>query len=873
MRLYRALLHLYPASFRAEYGPDLCDLFGRRLQEVAGPARAVVWANAIVDIVRNAAELHWDLLIQDLRYALRSMAKAKGFALTAILVAALGIGATTAAFSITDHVLVRPLPFPESDRLVRLWQDQAFRGYPQMELSPSNFVDWKRLATSFDGMSSYSMSFANLVSEGDPERLTGVSVTSDLFHVLRVQAALGRTLTSLDDLDSSPRTVVLSDGLWRAKFGADRGVLGRTIVLDDVSHVIVGVMPPSFDFPSRDTEYWVPDRFTPDSLADRTDTYLDVVARLKDNVSLQDARSEMRVIAAQLERAYPKENAQTGATVQLLRNQVSRQSRTMLMTLVGAALCMLLIACTNLANLLLARGLVRQKELAVRAAIGAGRERLIRQTFTESIVFAVLGGALGIVIAIASTPLVSRLVPHTMPIPDAPSADLRMLTLGALVTLVTGVAFGIMPALRLTRGADPLALHEGGRSSSGRHTERLRSALVIAAVTASVVLLVSSGLLVRALWRVQQIDPGFRADNVLTMRTALPSPKYSATERRQQFYDRVLSETRALPGVTGASYISFLPMTMRGGIWPVILDFARLSEEARSSWAPDPTETKMASLRFVTPGYFSTTGIPQLRGRDVADADTRDAPWVAVVSQSFADQMFPNQDPIGRQFFIAFRERTIVGVVGNIQVRGLERQSEPQVYLPSRQVPDGGLVFYAPKDLVVSATVPAATLTPTVRQIIARADPQQPVSDVRMLADLVESETAARRVQVRVLAGFAAISFLLAGIGIHGLLAFAVSSRVREIGLRMALGARSGEIIAMVMRRGALLAAVGVVFGVGLAIVAGRALQSVLAGVSPADPAVFAGAVSLALLMTLFGCLLPAIRAVRVDPIDAIRSE
>ena len=404
MRLYRALLHLYPASFRAEYGADLCDLFGRRLQEVAGPSRVVVWANAIVDIVRNAAELHWDLLIQDLRYALRTMAKAKGFALTAILVAALGIGATTAAFSITDHVLVRPLPFPESDRLVRLWQDQAFRGYPQMELSPSNFVDWKRLATSFDGMSSLTMSFANLVSEGDPERLTGVSVTSDLFHVLRVQAALGRTLTSLDDLDSSPRTVVLSDGLWRAKFGADRGVLGRTIVLDDVSHVIVGVMPPSFDFPSRDTEYWVPERFTPDSLADRTDTYLDVVARLKDNVSLQDARSEMRVIAAQLERAYPKENAQTGATVQLLRNQVSRQSRTMLITLVGAALCMLLIACTNLANLLLARGLVRQKELAVRAAIGAGRERLIRQTFTESIVFAVLGGALGIVIAIAVDP-------------------------------------------------------------------------------------------------------------------------------------------------------------------------------------------------------------------------------------------------------------------------------------------------------------------------------------------------------------------------------------------------------------------------------------------------------------------------------------
>jgi predicted permease len=534
---------------------------------------------------------------------------------------------------------------------------------------------------------------------------------------------------------------------------------------------------------------------------------------------------------------------------------------------------MLLIACTNLANLLLARGLVRQKELAVRAAVGAGRERLIRQAFTESLVLAVLGGLLGIAIATAATPLVSRLVPHTMPIPEAPSADLRMLALGALITLATGLGFGMVPALRLTRGTDALALHETGRSGPGLRTERLRSALVIAAITASIVLLVSSGLLVRALWRVQQIDPGFRSENVLTMRTALPSPKYDATERRQRFYDRVLADTRALPGVSSASFISFLPMTMRGGIWPVVLDFNRLTKEAQASWAPDASETRMALVRFVTPGFFSTTGIPLLRGRDVTDADTVDAPWVAVVSRSFGDQMFPNQDPIGRQFFIAFHERTIVGIVGDIHVRGLERQSEPQVYLPSRQVPDGTLTFYSPKDLVVSAAVPAASLAPAVRQIIARADPQQPVSDVRMLADVVDSETAARRVQLRVLTGFAALSFLLAAVGIHGLLAFAVSSRIREIGLRMALGARPSEIISLVMRRGATLAFLGGVLGLGLALAAGRALQSVLAGISPADPPVFAGAVSLTVLMTLVGALLPAVRAVRIDPVQAIRNE
>jgi predicted permease len=397
--------------------------------------------------------------------------------------------------------------------------------------------------------------------------------------------------------------------------------------------------------------------------------------------------------------------------------------------------------------------------------------------------------------------------------------------------------------------------------------------LVIAAVTASVVLLVSSGLLIRALWRVQQIDPGFRAENVLTLRTALAATKYATAEHRQQFYDRVLGEIRALPGVSNAAYISYLPMVMRGGIWPIILDPSRLSTEARSSWAPDPTETRMASFRLTTPGFFATIGAPLLRGRDISDADIFDSPWVAVVSQSFADQHWPGQDPLGRQFFIAFRERTVVGVVGTIRVRGLERDSEPQVYVPSRQVEPRGLLGYAPKDLVVSGTVPITTLTPAIRQIIARADPQQPISDVRLLSDIVHAETAPRRAQIQVLGAFAAIAFLLAGVGIHGLLAFAVSSRTREIGLRMALGARTTELVGMVMRRGLLLALSGVILGVALALAAGRWLQSILAGVSPSDPQTFAGAIALAMLMTLSGCLLPSLRAVRIDPIAAIRDE
>jgi putative ABC transport system permease protein len=874
MRWYRLLLHCYPRSFRSEYGAELCADFARRRKAAANPAACLVlWLEAAADIGRNAAGLHLDFFTQDLRQTFRSLARARGFTLTAVLVSALGVGATTAAFSIADHVLLRPLPFPDSDRLVQLWQDQAFRGYPRIELSPSNFLDWRRMAASFEGMTAYTSHSSNLVGQGEPTRLDGVIITPEAFAIVRAQAALGRTLTSIDALEANDRTVALSYRLWQTKFGGDRTVIGRTITLNDTPHVVVGVMPAGFEFPRRNIDYWVSLRFSPDMLADRADTYLNVVARLKDDVSLEQARAEMKLVAAQLERAYPKENAQTSAGVFPLRDQVSSQAQLLLFGLVGAAVCMLLIACTNLSNLLLARALARRTELAIRSAVGAGRERLVRQMLTESVLLAGGGGLLGVALAVLVMPLLARLVPTSLPVAETPGVDGRMLGVAALVTLTTGVTIGVLPALRTTRRAAADALLEGPRSGSSHGTERVRAALVTAAIAASMVLLIASGLLVRALWRVQQIDPGFRPENVLTLRTALPYTKYGVTARREAFYERVIGEIRALPGVTGAAYISYLPMVMRGGIWPVILDWKRLTEAQRNSWAPDPAETRMASFRLVTPGFFSAMSIPLLRGRDVSPQDRRDAQWVAVVSQSFADQMWPGQDPIGREFFIGFHERTVVGVVGTVRVRGLERESEPQVYVPSGQVADDSLQSYLPKDLVVSGTVPAATLMPAVRQIIAHADPLQPISDVRMLTDIVNADTGARQVQIRVLAGFAAAAFLLAGVGIHGLLAFAVSSRTREIGLRMALGARSGELVGMVLGRGMLLAAIGVIIGLALGAATGRALQAILAGLSPLDPAVYAGAVTLTTLMTLLGCLLPAIRAVRIDPLAAIRSD
>jgi predicted permease len=430
----------------------------------------------------------------------------------------------------------------------------------------------------------------------------------------------------------------------------------------------------------------------------------------------------------------------------------------------------------------------------------------------------------------------------------------------------------VLPALKVCRKADGSALKEGARGGTGRGTERLRSALVVAEIVASVVLLVSAGLLIQALLKVQSVDPGFTTSNVLTLRTSLPAQKYELTSTRENYYQRVIGEVKSLPGVSEAAYISFLPMTMGGGIWGILTTTPDPGSPG-GFVAPDPRDQRNASLRFVTPGFFKAMGTPLLQGRDVEPGDTLETQNVAVVSQSFVRDHFPGQDPIGRQFAVAFAVRTIVGVVGDIKVRGLERLSEPQLYLPAAQQRDGQLGFYAPKDLVIRSSVPSTTLIPAVRSIIAQADPQQPISDVQTLEAVVSLNTAPRVVQVRVLGAFAAAAFLLAAIGIHGLLAFTVSARSREIGVRIALGAKSKDILAMVIGRSAVLSLTGVAIGVAVAYAAARSMQSLLAGVEPGNVTVFGAAVGLSLVMALAGSILPAWRAVRVDPLTATRAE
>ena len=861
MWLCRLLLRLYPASFRAEYGEDMCAVFARRREQSSGPLEVLlIWSGAVFDTLRNAPAVHWDILRGDLAYAARTLRRAPGFAFTAIAVAALGIGATTAAFTLTDHVLLRPLPFRDAGRLVKVWQDMRGQGYSRNEVSPANYRDWKRAATSFESMGAYAGVSLDLAGSGEPERLEGASFTADVLPMLGASPAIGRLFTVADDREDASLTVLLSDGFWRRRFAADPGVIGRTLLFDGVPHRVIGVMPADFRFPSRTVQFWKPARFAAQDFEERDNTYLRVLAKLRPGVALESAQAEMSLVAAQIERKWPKENRQVGALVTTLRDEVTLRSRLALEALLAAAACVLLIGCTNLANLLMARAVSRRRELAVRAAIGAGRQRIVRQLLTESLVLSISGGVGGVALAAVSLPLLVRLVPNSLPVAEMPVMDLRVVAFAAVLTLATGLAFGVFPAFRACGRGVFTGLHEGPRSGGGR--SRMRAALVVVEVAGCVILLVTAGLLLRAIRRVQSIDPGFRAQSVLALRTSLPVPKYNSTALRWQFYSKVLDEVRRLPGVTGAGYTSFIPLAPHGGIWPVTIPGVDTSGPGRGALG-----------RFVTPGYLEAMGIPLRLGRELAGSDDAQHPGVAVVSESFVRRYWPGENPIGRHIGFALADRTIIGVTADIRARGLERESEPQVYLSSRQIGDGNMIWYAPKDLVVrSASDPGALAAP-VRRIIASADPELPVSDVQLLSDVVEGETAPRAVQLRVLGGFALIAFLLAGIGIHGLLSFAVGCRAQEIGVRMALGARRSSILAMVARDAARLTVAGIVFGAAIAYLAARSIQALLAGVDPADASTYLAAVGLCAAMTLFGAMSPALRAIAIDPVTVIRAE
>ena len=855
---YKGLLRLYPASFRVEYGSELLRAF-----EESNRGRSPVAAafTAIGDIVPNALAAHWSILRQDLHYTARTMSRSRGFVTTVVIVTALGVGANTATFSVADNVLLRPLPFPEPADLVRLCEGpKDGSGWGCMnELSPANFRDAAAMTTKTRGWGAFTGAEANLVGSGEPLRITGTAVTASVFSTLGVRPLLGRTFETDNDRDAE--TVVLSYGLWQSQFGGDPRVVGKTIRLDETPRVIVGVMPAAFNFPTPNGQLWMPLMLREDSYANRDNTYLQAIGRLAPGASFEQARAEISAVAARLQREYAATNAETGFMFFRQRDFVLPRYRTMLLALCGASLSLLLLTSANLGNLLLVRAAGRERELAVRAALGAGRERLVRQMLTESVVLAAIGGTVGVLVATLAVPVLSRLVPTSLPLADAPHVDLRALAIAGAFTALTGIGFGLIPAAIAGRTGFT-ALRDGARSGGGRR-QRLRTALITVEVAVSVVLLVVSGLLIRAVWKVQAVNPGFSAERVLTLRTALSASRSADSVRRTEFYDRVLAGVQSLPGVTAAAYTSGLPMVLTGGIAGVEVP----GVDARNR------RTNGVSLRYVSPQFHTVLGIAISQGRGVQDGDRMDRQRVAVVSESFVQRFWPNENPIGKTFRVRGLEPTVVGVVRDIKVRGLERTNEPQLYMAAAQAPGqlGGL--YIPKDLVLRSTVPTETLLPSVRDVIRRVDPEQPVSEVRMLSEVVSGQTADRRAQLRVMTALAVVALLLTAVGIHGLLAFMVAQRSREIGVRLALGAEPGRVARMIVGEAVRLAVFGGIPGVIVAYAAARGMSALLFGIPPGDPLALTTGAALVIAATLAGALAPALRAVRVSPLLAMRSE
>jgi predicted permease len=860
-RFYRALLRLYPASFREEYASELAQTAEETRRE---HGRVGAMFAAIGDVVPNALALHREILMQDLRYTARSLSNAKGFAIATVLITALGVGANTATFSVADFVLVRPLPFPDANNLVRICEGPrtgAVGWGCGNQLSPANWRDVGAWSRSFTSIGVFTGGSVNLTGAGEPVRVAAVQVSPNLLSVIGVPPMVGRTFDSTATTDADAGTVVVGYGLWQSQFGSDPGIIGKTVSLDGTPRVVIGVMPQHFRFPSEDVQLWIPLTIPAASFENRQNNYLDGVARLRPGVTFEQARGELNTIADRITSETADLEEPLGFSFFRQRDQLSPRYRMILLALCGASLCMLLLTCANLANLMLVRAVARERELAVRAALGAGRERLVRQMLTESVLLAVTGGIAGAIVAAVTVPLLSSLVPTSLPIASQPSVDQRVFAFALAFAVLTGLGFGLIPALRVGGRTGFAALRQGARSGGGRGASRLRSTLVAVEVGVSVVLLISSGLLIRAIWQVQAVNPGFRTESVITLRTALASPVYRDSVRREQFLRDVRAGVRSLAGVEGAAYTSGLPMVLTGGITGITIPGVELRGN------------RAASLRLVTPGFFETLEIPLLRGRDVADSDTRDRQLVAVVSESFADRFWPNEDPIGREFETRGDRRIVVGVVADIRVRGLERTSEPQLYLPAYQPPLTIGDLYQPKDLVVRTSRPDPGLVAAIRRVVRQADPQQPVSNVQLLSEVVGDQTAMRRAQINVLGALAVLALVLTAVGIHGLLAFTVSQRDREIGVRLALGASPRSVARMIMGQGMRIALVGVVPGVIVAWLAARSMSALLVGVPPEDPLTIAAVAALCFVTTVAACARPALRAAGVHPIAALKSE
>ncbi len=800
-----------------------------------------------------------DGILSDLRYASRILARSPGFATVTVLTLALGIGANTAIFSTVDAVLLRALPFGEPDRLVMVWEENNLAGYSRNTPAPANFVDWKARNRVFLDMAATRGASANLTDEGRPELVLGRAVTPNFFSVLRVQPALGRPFTDDEDRQGA-QVVVISHDLWQRRFAGDRSAIGRPLTMNGTAYTVIGVMPRGFVFRNRDIDYWIPANFTPSILARRNSHYLNVVARLQPVVTIAQAREEMHRIAAQLEAEYP-ENRRIGAVVVPIADELVGNTRVQLLVLTGAAGAVLLIACANLASLLLSRAVGRRGELGIRAALGARPGRLVRQLLVEALLLSAIGGVIGLLIAPPGIAVVMRLVPMGLSQPPASVLDARLLVFTLALSLATGILFGLLPAAHAARHSLIDALQHAGPRQVGGRGRFTRDGLVVAQIAAALVLLVAAGLMLRTLENLRAIDVGFRSDRLLTLRTTLPALKYRDAVARSAFYERVLERVRALPGVTGAAYGSTLPFQTQGNtIWYDVDGGIRA-----------PGNADDALLRTGTGRYLSTLGVTLIEGRLPDDRDGANAPPIIVINETLARSYWPSESALGHRIQISQPGSTwytVVGVVRDVRERGYQALLKSGVYLSYAQAPD---TWAVPEYLVVRTNGDPLGMATGARQAVSAVDPDQPVSDVRTMDDILDVEVSDRQQQGTLLGAFAALALLLASVGLYGVLSYTVTQRSREIGVRIALGATRSDVLRLVLGRGAILTGLGLVAGGAGAWATTRAMRSFLYGVAPTDPVTFTAVVAILMSVGLLACLVPAVRATRMNPLAVLR--
>jgi putative ABC transport system permease protein len=812
-----------------------------------------------------APQAGMDTFRQDLRYAIRRLTGSPAFSLIAVLTLALGIGANSAIFSVVNGVLLKPLPYAEPDRLVGIYH--VSEGH-RVTMSGPNFIDVTKLSSTLADAAAIVRARVILTGQGEPVRLDGAAVSASLFNVLGVRPLLGRTFNPEENEPGRPKVAVIAYALWQQRFGSDRRVIGRKITLDGVATEIVGVMPKGFSYPAA-RAIWTPIRYTEDFTRNQRGAwYVNVIGRVKNGIPLEQVTAEVATIGRQLAKQYPDSNEGLDFTAMSLHEAMVGDIRKAVLVLLGAVGFVLLIACTNVANLLLARAASRETEMAVRNALGAGRGRLVRQLLTESAILGIVGGALGLLLAIWGVDALVGLEPQGIPRLSEVRIDGTIVGFTMVLSIATGLVFGLVPAFHSTDASLSGPLRAAGRGAlTTRSGSRMRGALVVAEMALAVVLLAGAGLLIRSFTRLASVDPGFHAEQALTFELSLPDSRYEDEPRQLAFFDQLMPRLRAIPGVQSAAGVMMLPLAGSNFV---------LSFEVAGRPDVPPSQQPSMEIRVATPEYFSTIGIPLKRGRLFTGDDRTGSPPVVMITESAARQYFPNEDPLGKKITLGWgrgkdKPRAggeVVGIVGDVKEAGLDEVDPPQLYLPYRQWPVQGM------GIVLKTAVPPASVSEAARRAVYAIDPNLPVANVRTLEQIVARSISQPRFYTTLLTVFAAVALILAAIGIFGVLSYAVAQRTREIGIRMALGAQGRTVLGLVVRQALLLAAAGVGIGVVLALGLSRTLVSkMLFSTSPHDTGTFVSVAVLLGMVALAASYIPARRATRVDPIVALRAE